>query len=52
MTKITLSEEVALRLKSLAEITGRSESILLQDALSLYLDAEAWQVFGNQASFK
>jgi len=44
LTKIILPEKVASRLTKLAEITGRSELILLEDALSLYLDFEAWQV--------
>ena len=44
MIKVTVSKSIASQFEQLAEITQRSESSLVHEALSRYLDSEAWQV--------
>jgi predicted transcriptional regulator len=51
-TPLTMRVRSALkkRLENLARSTGRSRSFLASEALSVYLDANEWQVSGIKAA--
>ena len=44
MIKVTVPKSIASQFEQLAKLTQRSESSLIHEALSRYLDSEAWQV--------
>ncbi len=44
MTSLRLPDELRERVDALAKATGRNKSYLLTEAISRYVDEEAWQI--------
>ena len=44
ITSIRLPDELRRKIERLAQATGRSKSILMQEAIAQYVENESWQI--------